>query len=476
MASLFRELSCAAKKANLGKNSFKIFNTLVEQTLGYAKGIDNLSDRRLAYLSNVRIDRFRPALKVILELGLFEQIPAKRYQYHYRIGKTFLEKHGDKPFYTPAISKPAWQDLGFDTPDVPKNGTDFHKTEAISEKERHTSLDLNHSLSILLKPLQTLLNASVEMMQQQMQQQTQLLTTLLQMQINSSTTTSATATAAPPDATVIAASTSAKINLTSTTPVATVTASFAELANTEKMSSVCIDTTVNSANLAGSSVVNIPSTITLPESQLGVNITPPTNSQIQPTPAETKQKPAEIPPVKTVEQAAKNVKEYRHSNPVETAETGSGKDIEPNSQNNETYPILPLPNAITALIPKADYPECDILLASLKTQKQRDLFVVYQDMAKREVVRFPMPLFRTLVERAQNDALSVPRDTIDAANKPLHPSMVIQTPEERLAEEQLEASKEDEELRQMLRINSKLAGTSVEKLAERLLLTHLLPV
>ena len=55
---LFRDLNQAAIEANVGKNGYKVFLALLEQTLGYGKSTDRLTDNRLAYLSKVRIDRF----------------------------------------------------------------------------------------------------------------------------------------------------------------------------------------------------------------------------------------------------------------------------------------------------------------------------------------------------------------------------------------------------------------------------------
>ena len=166
---LFRDLNQAAIEANVGKNGYKVFLALLEQTLGYGKSTDRLTDNRLAYLSKVRIDRFRPALRAVLACGVFEQTPAKKFQFRYTIGQSFLEKYPDKEFYTPAL---------------PKKRADSQKTEEISEKERHTALDLNTSLSSFLQPLQTLIQSSTEMMQQQMQQQNEWINLLLQAQTN----------------------------------------------------------------------------------------------------------------------------------------------------------------------------------------------------------------------------------------------------------------------------------------------------
>ena len=167
--SLFRDLNQAAIEANVGKNAYKVFLALLEQTLGYGKSTDRLTDNRLAYLSKVRIDRFRPAVQAVLACGVFEQTPAKKFQFRYTIGQSFLEKYPDLEFYTPAL---------------PKKRADFRKTEEISEKERHTALDLNPLLSSFLQPLQTLIQSSADMMQQQMQQQNEWINILLKAQQN----------------------------------------------------------------------------------------------------------------------------------------------------------------------------------------------------------------------------------------------------------------------------------------------------
>ena len=187
--SLFRDLNRATIEANVGKNAYKVFLALLEQTLGYGKSTDRLTDNRLAYLSEVRIDRFRPAVQAILNCGVFEQTPAKKFQFRYTIGQSFLEKYPDLEFYTPAL---------------PKKRADSQKTEEISEKERHTALDLNTSLSSFLQPLQTLIQSSTEMMQQQMQQQNEWINILLKAQMNqqnraNQTQNPTSATATPAD-------------------------------------------------------------------------------------------------------------------------------------------------------------------------------------------------------------------------------------------------------------------------------------
>ena len=152
----------------------------------------------------------------------------------------------------------------------------------------------------------------------------------------------------------------------------------------------------------------------------------------------------------------------------------------------DAFEILPLPNAIAACIAVEDHPECNSHLATLSAQKQRDVFVVYEDIIQRDGVHYPLPLFKSLVKKAKqtgSQGLSVPQGIakakarkVSAANKITHPSMIIQTPEVRAERERQELASQDESLRSMLRINSQLRGISVEELAEQLLLTHLLPV
>ena len=148
--------------------------------------------------------------------------------------------------------------------------------------------------------------------------------------------------------------------------------------------------------------------------------------------------------------------------------------------------ILPLPKAIAECIAVEDHPECNSHLATLTAQKQRDVFVVYEDIIQRDGVHYPLPLFKSLVKKATktgSQGLSVPQGIAKAkarkvseANKITHPSMIIQTPEVRAERERQELASQDQSLRSMLRINSQLEGITVEELAEKLLLTHLLPV
>ena len=505
--SLFRDLNQAAIEANVGKNAYKVFLALLEQTLGYGKSTDRLTDNRLAYLSKVRIDRFRPAVQAVLACGVFEQTPAKKFQFRYTIGQSFLEKYPDLEFYTPAL---------------PKKRADFRKTEEISEKERHTALDLDTSLSSFLQPLQTLIQSSADMMQQQMQQQNEWINILLQAQTNQKNTRQA----ATPLADTPQATTQAK------TAATLEPAAFSCAANANINLTTAINTNLNTNPLNPAAVVNIPlhlnAAIYRNEDQLG-NTRLATASYatviaaIHPaSPCQTlrKTEPNADQNQKTDQNRNQNRNENSNENGFDNSLTEYLSTPQPLQNSDEDYSntlqmaaaeydntppsrqaierdkphntprdaleILPLPKAIAECIAVEDYPECNTHLATLSVQKQRDVFVVYEDIIQRDGVHYPVPLFKSLVEKAKktgSQGLSVPQGIAKAkarkvseANKITHPSMIIQTPEVRAERARQELASQDDSLRSMLRINSQLEGISVEELAEKLLLTHLLPV
>ena len=82
---------------------------------------DRLTDNRLAYLSEVRIDRFRPAVQAILNCGVFEQTPAKKFQFRYTIGQSFLRKVSRFGILHACASEKESR--------FPENGSDFRKRE-----------------------------------------------------------------------------------------------------------------------------------------------------------------------------------------------------------------------------------------------------------------------------------------------------------------------------------------------------------
>jgi phage replication O-like protein O len=113
--SLFRTLTEAALAANLNQNESKVFIALVNQTIGYGKAFDHLTDKRLAQLTNVRLDRLYVAIEGVVEKDLFDVEESNYYDYRYQISEKFLDKH--PIFYTPHL---------------PKKEIDFRQSETIS--------------------------------------------------------------------------------------------------------------------------------------------------------------------------------------------------------------------------------------------------------------------------------------------------------------------------------------------------------
>jgi len=102
MTSLSRDLNDTARAFCSTKNELLVAMTLSNQTLGYGKISDPLTDKRLAKLTGIRLDRLRPAINAVIATGLFDRKPHKRFGYEYSIGEMFLEAHQGK-VYTPFI-------------------------------------------------------------------------------------------------------------------------------------------------------------------------------------------------------------------------------------------------------------------------------------------------------------------------------------------------------------------------------------
>jgi phage replication O-like protein O len=113
--SLFRSLNEASLNANLNKNEAKVFSALMNQTIGYGKTFDHLTDKRLAQLTKIRLDRLYVAIEGVVEKDLFEVEESTYYDYRYQIAEKFIEKH------------PV-----FFTPHLPKKRMDFRSSETIS--------------------------------------------------------------------------------------------------------------------------------------------------------------------------------------------------------------------------------------------------------------------------------------------------------------------------------------------------------
>ncbi len=159
--SLYRDLTEGALNADLGKNSLKIFNTLLTQTLGYGKPADRLTDKRLSQLSTVRLDRFRLSVHTVLEAGLFDRQPSKKFQWQYSIGAKYLEAHQAAFAEKNPEASANGEKAPFFPPFLPKNSTDSPKKEPISGKQSHTALDLESFLSYLPPLLQLLTPATL---------------------------------------------------------------------------------------------------------------------------------------------------------------------------------------------------------------------------------------------------------------------------------------------------------------------------
>ena len=101
--SLFRNLTEAAINANLNKNESKVFIVLLNQTLGYGKAFDNLTNKRLAKLTGIRQDRLPIAIAGVIDNDLFEVEPSRYYQFRYQIASKFLEE--TPKFFTPHLPK-----------------------------------------------------------------------------------------------------------------------------------------------------------------------------------------------------------------------------------------------------------------------------------------------------------------------------------------------------------------------------------
>jgi hypothetical protein len=66
---------------------------LSSQTLGYGKISDPLTDKRLAKITGIRLDRLRSAVNAVVKKGLFDRKPHKRFGYEYSIGQDFLQEY-----------------------------------------------------------------------------------------------------------------------------------------------------------------------------------------------------------------------------------------------------------------------------------------------------------------------------------------------------------------------------------------------
>ena len=123
--SLFRNIIDAGLSANLKQNELKVFLVLLRQTIGFGKSHDHLTDKRIAQLSGLRVDRCRMAVDGLIQKGLFDGIESTDFDFRYDIPAHFLAALDNGQFFTPHI---------------PKNRDSFREKKAVSAKRRHTSL------------------------------------------------------------------------------------------------------------------------------------------------------------------------------------------------------------------------------------------------------------------------------------------------------------------------------------------------
>ncbi len=158
--SVFRDLTKDAIDADLGKNAMKVMNSLLHQTIGFGKPTDALTDKRIAQISGVRLDRVRLAIHEVMDTNIFFRIPHDKFEWNYSIGQSYLDAH-QKAFEEkhPEEAK-AGKKPPFFTPFLPKNGNNPQKTDPISGNQSHTALDLNDLISYLPQLLQLFTRAS----------------------------------------------------------------------------------------------------------------------------------------------------------------------------------------------------------------------------------------------------------------------------------------------------------------------------
>lgn len=116
--SLFRNMIENALDAGLTQNEHQVFLALLLQTLGYGKSEDNLTNKRLVNLTDIRMDRFIVARDGLIEKAVFDQAVSDQYDYRYSLPDKFL--NGEK-FYTPHLQK---------------KSPEFRKTDKVSDPQK----------------------------------------------------------------------------------------------------------------------------------------------------------------------------------------------------------------------------------------------------------------------------------------------------------------------------------------------------
>ena len=182
MTSLYRDLNDTARAFCSTKNELLVVMALSNQTLGYGKISDPLTDKRLAKITGIRLDRLRPAINAVISKGLFDRQPHKRFDHEYSIGKDFLQAYPDT-VYTPSLSQNAQKkSISEKQNPIFRNSTDLTQMgKPLTEKRRHTITNPTSSQpqqtktktkKILKKPQQQ--NKTVPLAEQQEKQSVKL--------------------------------------------------------------------------------------------------------------------------------------------------------------------------------------------------------------------------------------------------------------------------------------------------------------
>jgi len=289
-----------------------------------------------------------------------------------------------------------------------------------------------------------LVTLSTEMLQQQMQQQNQLINALLQSVSLQNVPSAALAMPMPVPAPA---------------PMPATTATDRSQA----------DSTASDSAIAASELVN--------------TAEPVCDTQAPPQPQDKKPLNSTITTLKGLLNTITNNSPCTPQAQPPAAEISTPTSAAPNASASPPA-TLSLPKRIAASIPSAEQAQCYQALAPLSEIQQSDLFAVFSDMLERDTVRFPSKLFQGLAKRAKQNQLTVPsakakRTQPPAAAQaayPVPPPRDLESAAQTAQREAYESAVEERSLRQMLHINSDLQGITPEKLAEKLMLTHLLPV
>ena len=93
---LFRQLSQTAIEADFSEQGYKIYFALMNQTFGYDRKSDCLSDHHLAELAHIPLEELSTAVQLVLDSGIFDRkVMALKVmeinRYEYSVGSAFLK-------------------------------------------------------------------------------------------------------------------------------------------------------------------------------------------------------------------------------------------------------------------------------------------------------------------------------------------------------------------------------------------------